>query len=183
MKKSLIVLTVVSIALSTTLFAQESRGDEMRTHKCDSKISKHSHHKTHCKKHYKKHHKKRGHNKHSRDRGSFKKVFAKLNLDATQKSQIRAIFKEQRKNRDTKKSHRKRDMKRDMPNIASFMSADKFDKDGFKKAMMDREAKRYEMRQERKAKMLAKKADTMEKIFAILTPKQREDLIKLYQKR
>ena len=151
MKKSLIVLTVVSIALSSTLFAQEPRVDGTRTYKCDSKISKHSHHKTHCKKH----HKKRGHH---RDRGSFKKIFKELDLSYEQKSQIRDIIK---KSRRDKRSHRKRDMKRELPDMSSFMTSEKFDKDGFKKAMIEQKAKRDEMREARKAKRLEKKADTM----------------------
>ena len=177
MKKRLIIATVASLAVATAIFAGQPMMDGSGANNCDNQMSKSCDHKKHCKKgDYKK--------GHHRAKLFFKKIFKELDLTYAQKSQIKDIVKESRKgSREDRKSHRRGDFRRDMPDMSTFMSADKFDKDGFKKAMIEKKAKRDEMRQKRRDTRLEKRADTMEKIFAILTPKQRTELIKLSQEK
>ena len=82
-----------------------------------------------------------------------------------------------------KKEKKNREAKKDSRDMSKFMSAEKFDKEAFKKIMQDNDEKRNERMQKRQAKRIEHKADTMEKIFAILTPQQRTKLIELSQKK
>ena len=64
-----------------------------------------------------------------------------------------------------------------------FMTARSFDKVAFKETMQRRWQMRERRRAERFRARLEMMADTMEKVFAVLTPEQRRKLIELSQKR
>ena len=120
------------------------------------------------------------------------KVMSQLDLTDEQKKQIRLIRLEAQKERIEAKIARVRQGKgpgmhrgkrgRHAMDLSRFMTPEKFDKAAFKKAMQERWAAREKMRQLRQAERLERMADRMEKVFNVLTPAQREKLIKLSQK-
>ena len=120
------------------------------------------------------------------------KVMSQLDLTDEQKKQIRLIRLEAQKERIEAKIARVRQGKgpgmhrgkrgRHAMDLSRFMTPEKFDKAAFKKAMQERWAAREKMRQQRQAERLERMADRMEKVFNVLTPVQREKLIKLSQK-
>ena len=108
-------------------------------------------------------------------------MLSKLDLNDTQKSQIRAIISKQKdKMRDRKRDKRAmRGQGKNMPDMSLFMSADKFDKVAFRKVMKEKQEQRAKKREKMLAKRLEQRADILEQIFGILTPKQRTKLIEL----
>lgn len=113
--------------------------------------------------------------KHHRGDGMMK-TLQELNLSDTQKMQLKQIRQEQKAQRQANKQAMQARMK---PDMAQFMSADKFDKEAYKAQMTQRfEAKRAMMEAKRE-QMLEKRAEKMEKIFMILTPEQRIKWIEL----
>ena len=120
------------------------------------------------------------------------KVMRQLDLTDEQKKQIRLIRLEAQKERIEAKIARVRQGRglgthrgkrgRSAMDLSRFMTPEGFDKAAFKKAMQERWAAREKMRQLRQAERLERMADRMEKVFNVLTPAQREKLIKLSQK-
>jgi len=119
------------------------------------------------------------------------RVMSQLDLSDEQKKEIRLIRLEAQKERIEAKIARVRQGKgpgmhrgkkgRRAMDFSAFMTPERFDKAAFKKAMQERWAAREKMRQQRQAERLDRMADRMEKVFAVLTPAQREKLIKLSQ--
>jgi len=113
----------------------------------------------------------------------FRTIRKELNLTTQQRQKIRDIMIDQRIKRLEMKKRKplknKEEMRLDM---SKFMSKDKFDTEAFKKLMNERAAKRIQQNQARRTERLNMMAETMEKIFNVLTPQQREKLIQLSQK-
>jgi len=119
------------------------------------------------------------------------RVMSQLDLTDEQKKQIRLIRLEAQKERIEAKIARVRQGQgpgmyrgkkgRRAMDFSAFMTPERFDKAAFKKAMQERWAAREKMRRQRQAERLDRMADRMEKVFAVLTPAQREKLIKLSQ--
>jgi protein CpxP len=153
MKKTTIVMTAL-LGLSTTLFASGFGGKSCQN---DRMYQKHS----------------------------FYKVMDQLDLSDAQKAQFKALRDSKRAERKAqrkamKESRSKRvEMMRKNRDLSQFMTADKFDKEAFKAVMKKRMEQREQMREKRSEAMLAKRAESMEKIFNILTPEQREKWIQL----
>jgi Spy/CpxP family protein refolding chaperone len=120
-----------------------------------------------------------------------KKVLSRLDLSDSQRAQIRAIFLEEKKAKIERKLERIKEGKgmrrgpqgRHGVDLSRFMSRERFDKEAFKKAMQEKWTAQEKMRQARRAERLDRMADRMEKIFAVLTPEQREKLIEWSKKR
>jgi Spy/CpxP family protein refolding chaperone len=135
------------------------------------------------------HGKKRGHPSHLQ---RMLKTFNKeLNLSPEQKQQVKAIVAEYRQALKAKRMERKQARKGKgmgqgkgkRMGAAAFMSPERFDKEAFKSTVQ----KRWEMQEQRRAEWrkarLDLMADTMEKLYNVLTPEQRSRLIELSQKR
>jgi len=175
MKRTVVVATMTSLAIASVLFA----GNPMSGDRCG--MSKCTMHKMHCKK--------------MDNKGDklFKVIQNKLDLSEKQEQALDTLIEESMIERKTasmrdhfkemKKEKKNREAKKDSRDMSKFMSAEKFDKEAFKKIMQDNDEKRNERMQKRQAKRIEHKADTMEKIFAILTPQQRTKLIELSQKK
>ncbi len=118
------------------------------------------------------------------DRGDrMMKMVKQLDLNATQKSELKAMreaAKAERKiKREERKANRKNMQGQMKPDMGQFMTADHFDKEAFKAQMNQNfEAKRA-MMEGKKATMLERRADKMEKVFNVLTPEQRIKWIEL----
>jgi len=122
--------------------------------------------------------------KHHKERSSLYTTLEQLDLTEAQKKELQAFRETQRgEKKDARKVMKeKRVMKQNRIDLSQFMSAEKFDKEAFKTAMKERMHSREKMREERRASMRERSAERMEKLFAILTPKQREKWIQLSQK-
>jgi protein CpxP len=153
MKKTTIVMTVL-FGLSTTLFASGFGGKSCQN---DRMYQKHS----------------------------FYKVMEQLNLSDAQKAQLKALRETKREKHKTEREAMKENrakrvgMMRKDRDLSQFMTAGKFDKEVFKAVMKKRMEQREQMRAKRSEAMIAKSAESMEKIFNILTPEQREKWIQL----
>ena len=188
MKRTAIVVTMTSLAIVGVLFAGQpisEQSDGMQ--KCRMN-------KTHCKKMDEK--RKHCHKMDRKKHHFFKMIQNELTLNSTQEKALDTIieesmierkvasmkdhFKEMKQDRKDRKDRKAKKGTRDM---SKFMSADKFDKEAFKKVMQAKDQKRNEMMQKRDTQRIDHRADTMEKIFAILTPEQRTKLIELSQKK
>lgn len=110
-----------------------------------------------------------------------KQIRSELDLTKEQKKQIKSVISEQKKM--MKKERQAMKQKREMPDASQFMTASKFDKEAFKKSMQERRSQRAMMMQQKSEERLNKRAEVLEKIFAILTPEQRTKLIALSQKK
>ena len=116
------------------------------------------------------------------------RVMSRLDLTDEQKKQIRLIRLEAQKERIEAKIARVRQGQgpgmhrgkrgRNAMDLSRFMTPERFDKAAFKKTMQERWAAREKMHQTRLDRM----ADLLEKVFNVLTPSQREKLIKLSRK-
>ena len=169
MRRRTIIATVAGLGIITALFAGKPMMENM--HECREGM-----HKMHGKHH--------GQN----PKELFKKIRTELDLDDTQKEKFKTIVSGQRdimkaKFKKLKQEQKSGKSKRGMPDMSLFMSADKFDKEAFTKVMQTKQEKRQEMMKKRQSGMIAQRADTLEKIFAILTPQQRTKLIKLSKER
>lgn len=102
--------------------------------------------------------------KHSKKK--MKEVFKSLDLTSEQKSMMIAQRKSMRQQMQAKKEEMRRE--RGMSNIANFVSAAGFDKQGFIQMVEKRSQMRAQMR-----------ADMFEQKINILTPEQREKLVLL----
>ena len=123
-----------------------------------------------------------------------KTIRQELKLNPEQEKKIKGIMgdyreamKQQRKQRmEARKGQGKgKGMKgRGMEMDASrFMTARSFDKAAFKQTMEQRWQMQEKRRAEQRKVRLEMMADTLEKVFAVLTPEQRRKLIELSQKR
>jgi Spy/CpxP family protein refolding chaperone len=111
-----------------------------------------------------------------------------LNLSANQEGRIRNLLSEYRRTmkRERRKIMRSRGSKtagRKRPAPVSFMTAEKFDKAAFKEAVRAGWSLQDELRMQRRKIYLEHMADTLEKIYGILTSRQRQKLIELSVKR
>jgi Spy/CpxP family protein refolding chaperone len=114
-----------------------------------------------------------------------------LNLSPEQKQRVKAIVTEYRQALKAKRMERKQARKGKgmgrgkgkQRGAAAFMNPERFDKEAFKSTVQ----KRWEMQEQRRAEWrkarLDLMADTMEKLYNVLTPEQRSRLIELSQKR
>ncbi len=166
MKKRVIVATIAGVGLVSALVAGKPiiDGEGFGYHECSKDM-------------HMKHHRKGAKHRHT----LLKQIRSELDLTKEQKKQIRGILTEQKKM--MKKERQAMKKKREMPNVSQFMTANKFDKEAFKKTMRERRSKRAMMMQQKADERLNRRAEVLEKIFAILTPKQRTKLIALSHKK
>lgn len=167
MKKRAIIATLVGVGLVSVLVAGkptfDSEGD-YGYHKC-----MHDKHMKH-------------HDKEAREPDRlFKQIRAELDLTTAQKKQIKSIFVKQKEMMKNERQAMRN--KRFMPDASQFMTAEKFDKEAFKKVMKEQRDQKEQRIQEKAENRLNQRADTLEKIFAILTPEQRTKFIALSQKK
>ncbi|MEA3491324.1 MAG: Spy/CpxP family protein refolding chaperone [Campylobacterota bacterium] len=166
MKKRVIVATIVGVGLVSALVAgkpmMDGEGFGYQEYKQGSHMK---HHRKGAKYHHK----------------LFKQIRSELDLTKEQKKQIKRLLSEQK---DMMKKERKAmKQKREMPDASKFMTASTFDKEAFKKSMLEQRSKRVMMKKQKSEERLNKRAEVLEKIFAILTPEQRTKLITLSQKK
>lgn len=162
MKKRTFILTLTGLGLATALFASgmdhqrfEEIGDMQRSHMMGSKHV------------------------------MFGKLMKQLDLSDTQRTEIRSLMKIKRQEMKEKFQSFKEERKalRKSFDASQFMSAEHFDKEAFKEVLRKRRAAIMAFMQEHQEEMLENRANTMQKIFDILTPEQREKVIQLSQKR
>ena len=112
-------------------------------------------------------------------REGMRQIMQQLDLTDKQKEELKTLRESRKEIMQAKKEHR-RNMRQQMkPDMSTFMTANSFDKEAFKKEMQKKfEAKRA-MREQRQASMMEVRADHMEKMFNILTPEQRIKWIEL----
>jgi len=126
-----------------------------------------------------------GKGKHENRAGIYK-LIQQLDLDVEQKKAFKVLKQKRKASIQIDKEERKamREAMREgmKPDMEIFMSSNTFDKVAFKKEMRKKFNATKELRNARRAKMVEKRASTMEKIFNILSPKQREKLIELSKK-
>ena len=102
-----------------------------------------------------------------------------LNLTFEQKGKIRSIMQEKRE-----KMRALRVLKGQKPqvNLSNFMSTTEFNKEAFKTEMAKVQATRMAQNSKIREQRVEMIADTLSKIFNVLTPEQREKLIQLSKK-
>ncbi len=110
-------------------------------------------------------------------------VMKQLDLSSEQKEQMKTL-RESRKNvmqakRKEMKESRKGMREQMRPDMNKFMTANTFDKEAFKQEMKKKHEVRLANREKRQEAMLESRADSMEKMFKILTPEQRTKWIEL----
>ncbi len=113
-------------------------------------------------------------------RGFMRQIGRQLDLTQDQRRKIRQIFREAReKAQAARKTYQETGKKQGRLNPESYMSAEHFDKEAFKRGVLEQQAKRKAARQARRQVRLDRQADRLEKIFNILTPEQRRKWIQL----
>jgi len=117
-------------------------------------------------------------------------IHKELNLTPEQRRQIKGIMSEYREAMQRQRKERIRARRgqgtpgRRMGMDASrFMTVQRFDKAAFTQTMERRWQMQEKRRAERRKVRLERMANTLEKVFAVLTPEQRQKLIELSQKR
>jgi len=138
----------------------------------------------------------RGRGMHRGERGHLQRMLrtinTRLHITPEQKQKIRAVVREYRQTLkcrhqqriEARKERGKRMRgRKGTRGVSRFMSAEKFDKAAFKEVVRERWAMQDQRRAERRNARLDLMADTMEKIYDVLTPQQRQKLIELSQKR
>ncbi|WP_292664513.1 Spy/CpxP family protein refolding chaperone [Nitratifractor sp.] len=119
--------------------------------------------------------------------GGMQRMMSRLDLSDAQRQQIHQIMRESRagmqgggmgKGRGMKGEHLNRGM-----DLSKFMTQERFDKEAFTKAKLEKWAEQDSLRKKRRVERLNRMADRMEKIFRVLTPEQREKLIELSKNR
>ena len=123
-------------------------------------------------------------------RGFARRMARQLDLTKDQRQKIRAIFRAERQSKKAeRRAHRPHGKQGHHHsglfgslNPATFMSADSFDKEAFKKAVQEQAQQRKAAREARRKARLDHRADLMEKVFNILTPEQRVKWIELGRK-
>ncbi|WP_309496348.1 periplasmic heavy metal sensor [Sulfurovum sp.] len=116
-------------------------------------------------------------------RNGMKNIMKQLDLSSEQREQMQTL-RESRKDvmkakRKECKENRKAMQQQMRPDMSKFMTANTFDKDAFKQEMKKKHEARRAKREKRKEAMLDNRADSMEKMFKILTPEQRTKWIEL----
>jgi len=184
MKKQ-IIITTLALGLAGALYAGQGNGGQGQGMMASPAMSQGKHHG----KQMGMHGKKRGHPSHLQR--MLKTFNNELNLTPEQKQQVKAIVTEYRQALKAKRMERKQARKgKGMGQgkgkgmgAAAFMNPERFDKEAFKSTVQ----KRWEMQEQRRAEWrkmrLDLMADTMEKLYNVLTPEQRSRLIELSQKR
>ena len=115
----------------------------------------------------------------NKGRGGMFSYMRQLDLTTEQKVKLMDLRESQQEKRMSMRKDRKASKMSMRPDMSTFMSADKFDKVAFKAQASKKMQERQELRAARKASKLENRANMMEKVFAILTPQQREKLIQL----
>jgi len=117
------------------------------------------------------------------NRGGMYQLVKQLDLTVEQQKALKALKQERKAmmKQNQKAFKQKREgMKQSMqPDMSTFMSATTFDKVAFKAQMQKKFTKMQEEMQKRRDAMLEQRAEGMQKIFDILTPAQRTELIAL----
>jgi len=109
-------------------------------------------------------------------------LFRSLNLTETQRAEIKTALKEQRQQNKVAQKGLKQGSKQSKRIVpTAFMSVEKFDKEAFMKSVKERQAQRRAAFEAKMDQKLAQRAALIEKIFAVLTPEQREKWIEAAQ--
>ncbi len=169
--KKMVLVTVVVLGLSSVAYAfgnsQEQCGNGEHKFMRQGKMHEH--------KGFKKGHFK---NRHS-TLGMLRGHMRELNLTTDQKVKLRAIMQAKR---EQMKALRAKQGQKPRVNFSNFMNSAEFDKEAFKVEMAKVQATRMAQNSKLREKRVEMIADTFSKIFAILTPEQREKLIQLSKK-
>lgn len=124
-----------------------------------------------------------GHHKVGKYKDRMMKVVKQLDLTSDQKSALKKLREANKAERKAKmqamKENRKQMRASMKPDMSQFMTANHFDKEAFKDQMNEKFEAKRKMMEGKKAAMLEKRADNMEKVFNILTPEQRIKWIEL----
>ena len=113
-------------------------------------------------------------------------IINKLNLTDEQKAKIKDIRKSKRANQKAYKLEKKayklqrraaKIRKMGVMDLSKFMTVDKFDKEAFRAILTKKAEARKAKIQEMKTARINAKVDNMEKVFNLLTPEQRVELI------
>jgi len=173
--KKIVLVTAVVLGLSSVAYAfgnsQEQCGNG--EHKFMEQNKMHTmlgNHKGFKKGHFK--------NRHSA-LGTLRGHMRELNLTSEQKVKLRAIMQSKR---EQMRALRGTKGQKPRVNLSNFMNSAEFDKEAFKVEMAKVQALRMAQNSKLRDKRVEMIADTFSKIFAILTPEQREKLIQLSKK-
>jgi len=172
--KKLTTVAVVVLGLGTAVFANgmgsEHRGIRGGDGECSGM----------------KQHRAMGHQKQMRMQNSIFSVIKKLDLTDEQQTKMRDIHRAKRADQKAFKLERKafklqqraaKIRKPQKMDLSKFMTVDKFDKEAFRALLTKKmDKKRAKMQKMRTARINAK-VDNMEKVFNLLTPEQRVELI------
>ncbi len=114
----------------------------------------------------------------------FGKIIKQLDLTDEQKEQLKSLRESKRQAMQEKFKALKQQRKalRKSFDASSFMTADYFDKEAFKESIQKRREAMKAFVEKNQDKMIEQRANTMEQVFNILTPEQREKLIQLSKK-
>ena len=108
------------------------------------------------------------------------KVMQQLDLTDAQKQALKDIRESNKKQRTAfKEAMREKRMGSVKIDMGAFMSANHFDKEAFKKQIRANMGKRVERMQKNIDIKAERRAEHMAKVFAVLTPEQREKWIQL----
>jgi protein CpxP len=111
------------------------------------------------------------------------KVMKQLDLTSEQKKQMKALKEERKVHMKSKMKEMRKNRKSMMtgmkPDLSTFMTANSFDKKAFKVQMKKKFEEKRKMIESKKSEMLNSRADSMEKVFNILTAEQRVKWIEL----
>ena len=186
MKTKVIVLALAGLGLTTALMAGGHQGD------CDGARGERGQQGMHQRGERGERMHRRGHRqdrgmrgKHRQNRmGFLRQMGRKLDLTSDQRQKIRALATAEREAR--KAEHQGKYQRRKHRagmfgtlNPDTFMSADNFDKEAFKKGVKAQAEKRRAERKTQRESRLDHRADFMAKFFDILTPEQRVKWIEL----
>ena len=169
--KKIVLVTAVVLGLSSAAYAfgnaQEQCGNGEHKFMRQGKMHKMHEHKGFKKAHFK--------NRHSA-LGALRGHMRELNLTTEQKVKLRAIMQAKR---EQMRALRAKQGQKPRVNFSNFMNSAEFDKEAFKVEIAKVQAVRMAQNSKLREKRVEMIADTFSKIFAILTPEQREKLIQL----
>ncbi len=190
MKTKVIVLALAGLGLTTALMAGGPRGD------CDGARGERGQHGMYQQGERGERMHRRGHRqgrgmwrKHRQNRmGFLRQMGRKLDLTSDQRQKIRALATAERQARKAEYQGQHRQGKQRAGlfgtlNPETFMSADHFDKEAFKKAVKAQAEKRRAERKTQRESRLDHRADFMAKFFDILTPEQRVKWLELVKEK
>lgn len=111
------------------------------------------------------------------------KIIKQLDLTSEQKAQLKEMRKASKEARKAKREEmqakRKAHQSERRTLVAQYMTAESFDKEGFKAAAKEKAASKQAKMKEMRDKRLENRADKIEKVFNILTPEQRVKWVEL----